>query len=179
MIKTLVAVVGVLVVISIAGVLALAATKSDAFRVERTASIKAAPEKIFALINDLHGWGAWSPYEKKDPAMKRTFSGAASGKGAIYEWDGNKNVGKGRMEITETSPPSRILIKLDFISPFEGHNTAEFSMVPKGDTTSVTWAMDGPAPFVSKVMQVFLNLDTMIGKDFEDGLANLKTLAEK
>jgi uncharacterized protein YndB with AHSA1/START domain len=179
MIKTIIAVVGVLVLISIAGVLALAATKPDAFRVERTASIKAPPEKIFALINDLHGWGAWSPYEKKDPAMKRTFSGAASGKGAIYEWDGNKNVGKGRMEITDTSPPSRILIKLDFISPFEGHNTAEFSMVPKGDTTSVTWAMDGPAPFVSKVMQVFLNLDTMIGKDFEDGLANLKTLAEK
>ena len=179
MIKTIVAVVGVLVVISIAGVLALAATKSDAFRVERTASIKAPPEKIFALINDLHGWGAWSPYEKKDPAMKRTFSGAASGKGAIYEWDGNKNVGKGRMEITETSPPSRILIKLDFISPFEGHNTAEFTMIPKNDATTVTWAMDGPAPFISKVMQVFLNLDSMIGNDFEEGLANLKTLAEK
>jgi uncharacterized protein YndB with AHSA1/START domain len=179
MIKTIIAVVGVLVVISIAGVLALAATKPDAFRVERTAAIKAPPEKIFALINDLHGWGAWSPYEKKDPAMKRTFTGAASGKGAIYEWDGNKNVGKGRMEITETSPPSRILIKLDFISPFEGHNTAEFTMVPKADGTNVTWAMDGPAPFISKVMQVFLNLDTMIGKDFEEGLANLKTLAEK
>jgi uncharacterized protein YndB with AHSA1/START domain len=179
MIKTIIAVVGVLVIISIAGVLALAATKPDAFRVERTAGIKAPPEKIFALINDLHGWGAWSPYEKKDPAMKRTFSGAASGKGAIYEWDGNKNVGKGRMEITETSPPSRILIKLDFISPFEGHNTAEFTMVPKADGTNVTWAMDGPAPFISKVMQVFLNLDTMIGKDFEEGLANLKTLAEK
>jgi uncharacterized protein YndB with AHSA1/START domain len=179
MIKTIVAVVGVLVVISIAGVLALAATKPDAFRVERTASINAPPEKIFALINDLHGWGAWSPYEKKDPAMKRTFSGAASGKGAIYQWDGNKNVGKGRMEITETSPPSRILIKLDFISPFEGHNTAEFTMAPKGDATNVTWAMDGPAPFISKVMQVFLNFDSMIGKDFEEGLANLKTLAEK
>jgi uncharacterized protein YndB with AHSA1/START domain len=187
MIKTILAVVVVLLVIVVAAVLGVAATKPDAFRVERTASIKAPPEKIFALINDLHGWGAWSPYEKKDPAMKRTFSGAASGKGAIYEWDGNKNVGKGRMEITETSPPSRILIKLDFISPFEGHNTAEFTMNPKGDatsvtanvTTNVTWAMDGPAPFVSKVMQVFINLDSMIGKDFEEGLANLKNLAEK
>jgi uncharacterized protein YndB with AHSA1/START domain len=179
MIKTIVAVVVVLLVIVVAAVLGVAATKPDAFRVERTASIKAPPDKIFALINDLHGWGAWSPYEKKDPAMKRTFSGAASGKGAVYEWDGNKNVGKGRMEITETSPPSRILIKLDFISPFEGHNTAEFTMVPKGDATSVTWAMDGPAPFVSKVMQVFINLDSMIGKDFEEGLANLKSLAEK
>jgi uncharacterized protein YndB with AHSA1/START domain len=179
MIKTIVAVVVVLLVIVVAAVLGVAATKPDAFRVERTASIKAPPEKIFALINDLHGWGAWSPYEKKDPAMKRTFSGPASGKGAVYEWDGNKNVGKGRMEITETSPPSRILIKLDFISPFEGHNTAEFTMVPKGDATSVSWAMDGPAPFVSKIMQVFINLDSMIGKDFEEGLANLKTLAEK
>jgi uncharacterized protein YndB with AHSA1/START domain len=179
MIKTIVAVVAVLLVLVVAAVLVLAATKPDAFRVERTATIKAPPEKIFALINDLHGWGAWSPYEKKDPAMKRTFSGAASGKGAIYEWDGNKNVGKGRMEITETSPPSRIRIKLDFISPFEGHNAAEFTMAPKGDATSVTWAMDGPAPFISKVMQVFLNFDSMIGKDFEEGLANLKTLAEK
>jgi uncharacterized protein YndB with AHSA1/START domain len=179
MIKTIVAVVVVLLVIVAAAVLGVAATKPDAFRVERTTSIKAPPEKIFALINDLHGWGAWSPYEKKDPAMKRTFSGAASGKGAVYEWDGDKNVGKGRMEITETSPPSRILIKLDFISPFEGHNTAEFTMKPSGDATSVSWAMDGPAPFVSKVMQVFINLDSMIGKDFEEGLANLKTLAEK
>jgi uncharacterized protein YndB with AHSA1/START domain len=179
MIKTIVAVVVVLLVIVVAAVLGVAATKPDAFRVERTASIKAPPEKIFALINDLHGWGAWSPYEKKDPAMKRTFSGAASGKGAVYEWDGDKNVGKGRMEITETSPPLRILIKLDFISPFEGHNTAEFTMKPSGDATSVSWAMGGPAPFVSKVMQVFFNLDSMIGKDFEEGLANLKTLAEK
>jgi uncharacterized protein YndB with AHSA1/START domain len=187
MLKTIAIVVGVVLVVGIVVVLALAATKPDAFSVQRATNIKAPPEKIFALINDLHGWAAWSPYEKKDPAMKRTFSGAPSGKGAIYEWDGDKNVGKGRMEITDTSPPSTIVIKLDFISPFEGHNVAEFTMDPKVDPkggatsadTNVSWAMRGPAPFVSKVMQVFVNLDRMIGKDFEEGLGNLKALAEK
>ena len=179
MLKTIAIVVGVVLVAGVAVVLVLAATKPDAFNVQRATNIKAPPEKIFALINDLHGWGAWSPWEKKDPAMKRTFSGASSGKGAVYEWDGDKNVGKGRMEITDTSPPSKIVIKLDFISPFEGHNVAEFAMDPKGDATNVSWAMHGPAPFMSKVMQVFLNLDRMIGKDFEEGLGNLKALAEK
>jgi hypothetical protein len=111
--------------------------------------------------------------------MKRSYSGAASGKGAIYGWDGNKNVGSGRMEILDTSVPAKIVIKLDFFKPFEGHNTAEFTMLPQGDATNVTWAMYGPAPFMSKVMQVFMNMDNMIGKDFEIGLANLKSLTEK
>jgi hypothetical protein len=115
--------------------------------------------------------------------MKRSFSGAADGKGAVYGWEGNKNVGSGRMEIMDTSKSSKIVIKLDFFTPFEGHNTAEFTMLPQGDatnlTTNVTWLMHGPAPFMSKVMQVFINLDNMIGKDFEIGLANLKRLTEK
>jgi len=175
----IVAIIAAIAVILIGAVLVYATTKPATFRVQRATRIKAPPEKIFALINDLHGWGAWSPYEKKDPAMKRTFSGAASGKGAVYEWDGNKNVGKGRMEITETSAPSKIVIKLDFFSPFEGHNTAEFTMEPNGDATDVAWTMYGPAPFMSKVMQVFCNMDNMIGKDFEIGLANLKMLTEK
>jgi len=179
MLKTIAIVVGVVLVVGVAVVLVLAATKPDAFNVQRATNIKAPPEKIFALINDLHGWGAWSPWEKKDPAMKRTFSGASSGKGAVYEWDGDKNVGKGRMEITDASPPSKIIIKLDFISPFEGHNVAEFTMDRKDDATNVNWAMRGPAPFISKVMQVFLNFDRMIGKDFEEGLGSLKALAEK
>jgi len=153
--------------------------KPDTFRVQRAASIKAPPEKIFPLINDLHAWGAWSPYEKKDPNMQRSYSGAPSGKGAIYAWDGDKNVGKGRMEITESSPSSKILIQLDFFSPFEAHNMAEFTLVPQGDATSVTWTMDGPAPFISKLMQVVFNMDRMIGKDFEEGLANLKSLTER
>src|SRR5207344_784877 len=128
--------------------LAFAATKPDTFRVQRAASIKAPPEKIFPLLNELHNWSAWSPYEKKDPAMKRTFSGAPSGKGAVYEWDGDSNVGKGRMEIIDAASPSKVVIKLDFIKPFEGHNTAEFTMEPKGDNTVVTWAMYGPSAFM-------------------------------
>src|SRR5260221_14610912 len=123
MLRTLTYIAAVVIVI-VAGILIYAATKPDTFRVQRSASIKAPPDKIFAMINDLHGWGAWSPYEKKDPAMKRTFSGAQSGKGAVYEWDGNSNVGKGRMEVIEATPPTKVAIKLDFIKPFEGHNTA-------------------------------------------------------
>ncbi|MEO8753922.1 MAG: SRPBCC family protein, partial [Casimicrobiaceae bacterium] len=172
-------VVGAVLVAGVAVVLVLAAMKPDQFRVQRTAAIKAPPDKIFPLINDFMAWPAWSPYENKDPAMKRTLSGAASGKGAVYEWDGNSSVGQGRMEITASVPPSKDTIKLDFIKPFEGHNVAEFTLEPKGDATSVTWTMDGPAPFISKIMQVFINMDTMIGKDFEVGLANLKALAEK
>src|SRR5215813_7553834 len=121
--KIVVIVLGVL----IAGLLGVAATKPDSFRVQRTASIKAPPEKVYALINDLKGWKAWSPYENKDPAMKRTLSGAPTGKGAIYEWEGNKEVGKGRMEIADTTQPSKIVIKLDFSEPFQAHNTAEFN----------------------------------------------------
>lgn len=168
-----------IVVVAIAGILIYAATRPDTFRVQRSASIKAPPDRIFALINDLHAWGAWSPYEKKDPAMKRTFAGASAGKGAVYEWDGDKNVGKGRMEIIEAVPPSKVVIKLDFIKPFEGHNTAEFTLEPKGDGTTVTWAMFGPSPLMMKVMGLFMNMDNMIGNDFAAGLANLKAVAEK
>jgi hypothetical protein len=111
--------------------------------------------------------------------MKRSYSGAESGKGAVYAWDGNKNVGSGRMEILDTSAPTKIVIKLDFFTPFEGHNTAEFTMLPQGDATNVTWLMHGPAPFMAKIMHVFMNIDRMVGKDFEIGLANLKRLTEK
>jgi hypothetical protein len=148
-------------------------------RVQRATSIKAPADRIFPLINDFHQWRTWSPYESKDPAMKRSYDGAESGKGAVYAWDGNKNVGSGRMEILEASAPSKITIKLDFFKPFEGHNTAEFTMLPQGDVTNLTWTMVGPAVFMSKLMQVFINLDHMIGRDFEVGLANLKKLAEK
>ena len=171
-------IVGVLA-LAIAAVLILAATKQNTFSVQRATTVKAPPERIFALIKDFHQWGSWSPYETKDPAMKRSFSGAADGEGAVYGWEGNKNVGSGRMEILDTSEPSKIVIKLDFFAPFEGHNTAEFTMLPQGDATNLTWLMHGPASFMSKVMQVFINLDKMIGKDFEIGLANLKRLTEK
>jgi hypothetical protein len=174
-----IAFIAIVVAIAIAVVLLLALTKPNTLAVQRAISIKAPAEKIFSLINDFHQWGTWSPYENKDPAMKRTYSGANSGKGAVYAWDGNSNVGSGRMEILDTSVPSKIVIKLDFFKPFEGHNTAEFTMLPQGDATYLTWLMHGPAPFMSRLMQVFMNIDKMIGKDFEVGLANLKKITEK
>ena len=166
-------------VVLIAVLLGYAATRPDSFRVERATVIKAPPAKVFALIDDFHLWAGWSPWEKRDPAMKRTHSGAASGKGAVYAWEGNGDVGAGRMEILETTAPSRVLIRLDFLKPFAATNTAEYTIVPEGDATRVTWAMYGPAPFVSKQMQVFVSMDKMIGTDFEQGLANLKALAER
>ena len=172
-------IIAIVVVILVVALLVFAATKPDTFRVQRSASIKAPPEKIFALINDLHSWGAWSPWEKKDPAMKRTYSGAANGRGAVYEWEGNREIGKGRMEIAESSPPSKVTFKLDFIKPFEAHNIAEFMMGSKDDSTNVTWAMHGPTPYMAKVIHIFFSMDSMVGKDFETGLANLKTIAEK
>ena len=171
--------IAIVVVVVIAGVLAFAATRPDAFRVERSVSIKAGPDKIFPYLDDFNRWAAWSPWEKLDPSMKRSFSGAASGKGAAYAWEGNSKVGAGRMEITDATAPTRLLIKLDFIRPFEGHNTAEYTLEPAGDTTKVTWAMFGPAPYISKLIGVFVSMDSMIGKDFEAGLANLKAAAEK
>jgi hypothetical protein len=171
-------VISIIIVVVIIGVLGFATTKPDSFRIERTTKIKASPEKIYTLLGDFKNWGFWSPWEKMDPNMKRTFSGAATGKGSIYEWDGNSKVGQGRMEIGESSP-QKISIKLDFIKPFEGHNTAEFTMQKDGEYTTLTWAMFGPSPYLSKVMQVFCNMDSMVGKDFETGLTNLKTLAEK
>jgi uncharacterized protein YndB with AHSA1/START domain len=172
-------IIALVIVVAIAGVLIFAATKPDIFRVERAASIKAPPEKVFALINDFKNWTSWSPWEKKDPLMKRTYVNATAGKGAMYAWDGNKDVGQGSMEITESVPSSKIALKLDFVKPFEGHNTVEFTLEPKGDTTNVTWAMQGPTPFFGKIMHVFINMDSMVGKDFEAGLANLKAAAEK
>lgn len=168
-----------LAVVLIAGILIFASTRPDTFSVLRAASIKAAPEKIFPLINELNRWSAWSPYDKKDPAMKRSFSGAVSGKGAVYVWEGNKDVGQGSMEIMDASPPSRVTIKLDFIKPFEAHNIVEFALQPQGDATDVTWSMHGPMPFISKLIGLFVDMDKMIGKDFEAGLASLKAIAEK
>ncbi len=177
-------IVAAVLAVAVGAVLVYAATRPDDFRVQRSVTIKAPPQRIFALIQDLHGWAAWSPYEKKDPGMKRVFGGSATGKGATYEWDGNKNVGHGRMEIVEATSPSKVVIKLDFITPFEAHNVAEFTLLPQADnttsaTTVVTWAMCGPSPYVAKVMGTFINMDRMIGTDFEAGLQSLKATAEK
>lgn len=176
--KTLLVLAGLLAV-AIVGVLVAASTKPDDFRIQRSASITAPPEKIFPLINDFRAFGSWSPYEKLDPAMKRSYTGAAAGKGAVYAWEGDGQAGAGRMEITESASPSRIALNLDFTKPFEAHNIVEFTLEPRGGATIVTWAMHGPTPFLAKVMHVFINFDRMVGADFETGLANLKTLAER
>ncbi len=175
MIKTII----IVIVVLIGGVLILAATKPDIFRVQRAAVIKAPPVRIFALIDDFKAWGSWSPWEKKDPAMKRTYGATTRGKGAAYAWEGNKDVGQGSMEITASIPSSKIALKLDFLKPFEAHNSVEFTLETRGDTTNVTWTMQGPTPYFAKIIHVFINMDKMVGKDFEAGLANLKAAAEK
>ena len=170
--------VALVLAVLIAGVLLFALTKPDTFRVQRAITINAAPEKIFALIKDFHQWDAWSPWEKLDPAMKRTFSGTASGKGAAYAWEGDSKVGAGRMEILDATPSSRILIDLQFFAPMEGRNTAEFLLQPQGGVTTVSWTMQGPNPYIAKLMQVFCDIGDFVGKDFDKGLASMKLAAE-
>jgi hypothetical protein len=176
-------IIAIAVVGLIATVLVIAAVRPGTFSVQRTTSIDAAPDKIFPFIEDFNRWRLWSPYENKDPAMKRTVSGAGSGKGAVYEWDGNSQVGKGRIEITDASAPARVTIKLDMIKPMEGHNIVNFTLEPRGTatqvTTQVTWAMRGSCAYMAKLMGLFLDMDKMIGRDFEIGLANLKAQAER
>ncbi len=169
----------IIIAIAVLALLAFAATRSDNFRVERQINIKAPPDRIFALISDFHRWSEWSPWEKIDPTMKRSFSGTANGEGAVYAWEGSGKAGAGRMEILSAPPSTKVQIKLDFIKPFEGHNTAEFTLNPLGTDTQVSWVMYGPAPFISKLMGIFFNMDKMIGADFETGLINLKAAAEK
>lgn len=174
MLTTIIVVIAVLIAV----VLAMASSKPDSFRVERSATIQASPERIFPLLNDFHQWGKWSPWEKIDPGMKRTFGGPESGVGSSYDWEGNGKAGKGRMEITESQPSSRVLLDLDFIKPFKAHNITEFSLAPNGAGTDLKWAMYGPSPFMTKVMLVFTTMDKMVGKDFDQGLINLKREAE-
>ncbi|MFO0899383.1 MAG: SRPBCC family protein [Pirellulales bacterium] len=177
MLKILLIIAAVILVVLVA-MLAYAATKPNTYRVERSTRVKASPAKIISLIKDFHEWARWSPYEKLDPDMTRTFSGSEQGPGAVYEWNGDGNVGQGRMEILEVTP-DKVTIKLDFFRPMEGHNTAEFTLVPQGEETEVTWSMHGPSKFITKVMSTYLNLDGMIGNQFAEGLNNLKTIAEK
>jgi hypothetical protein len=167
-----------LVILAVVVVLILAAMKPDTFQVQRSIAINAPPERIQPLIADFRAWEAWSPWEKKDPAMKRSFSGPQSGVGARYAWDGDKNVGRGSMEIVEAAP-SRVALKLDFIAPFEAHNEAVFALRPQGTMTNVVWTMTGPTPFLGKIVHVFLNMDRLVGGDFEAGLAAMKTVAER
>jgi hypothetical protein len=168
-----------IVAVGIIGVLAYAATRPDIFTVQRSASIKAPPEKIFPFINDFHQWGLWSPYEKIDPDMKRNYGPVTAGRGATYGWDGNKNIGSGSMEIVDAPAPQRVTIKLDFTRPFEAHNVAEFTLQPAGEATNVTWTMRGPVPYFFKIVHLVMNMDKMVGGQFDQGLANLKAAAER
>ena len=168
-----------IIVVAILGVLGYAAISPDHFRIERTASIAAPPEKVFPLINDFQQWPAWSPWEKIDPTLKRSYSGPQAGVGAVYAWQGNNEVGTGRMEITGSQPVSKVEIKLDFQMPFEAHNTAEFTLSPENGGTRVTWVMYGPSPYTHRLMQVFFDMDDMVGGKFDQGLANLKSAAEQ
>ena len=172
-------IIAIVVVAAVVALLGYAATKPDRFRVARSTVIAAPPERIYALLDDFHEWGAWSPYEKLDPAMSRTYGGPPRGLGSTYAWSGDGKAGAGRMEIVEATVPSKLLIDLDFTKPFQSHNQAIFTLVPEGGATRVTWAMEGPSPYLFKVMDVIFNMDRMAGKDFEAGLASLKAEAEK
>jgi uncharacterized protein YndB with AHSA1/START domain len=167
-----------LVAILVIAFVAFVLTRPNQFRVQRKAKINAPPERVFALLTDFHRWTSWSPWEALDPNLRRTHSGAASGAGAVYAWEGNKRVGEGRMEILEVRPSSKVTIKLDFLKPFEAHNTAEFTLVPSGGGTDVTWAMYGHNSLMLKAMSLFMPMDKMVGKDFEKGLDNLKRATE-
>lgn len=171
-------IIAIIFVVLIAAVLIYAATKPDTFRIERSVSIKAPPERIAPLINDFHNMQTWSAWEKIDPTMQRTYSGADSGVGAKYAWQGNKDIGSGSMEITE-STPTKIAMKLDFTAPFEAHNQVEFTLTPNNEGTTVNHAMFGPSPYISKVMGLVFSMDKMVGVKFEEGLAALKASAEK
>lgn len=171
-------IIAITVIVLIAGIVIVAAMQPDTFRIQRSISIKATPDRIFPYLNDFEQAMAWSPYEQKDPVMKRRFSGATGGKGAVYEFEGNKEVGAGRIEILESAPFEKVTLRLDMYKPMKASNIVEYILEPEGDVTEVTWAMHGKAPFVSRVVCLFLNMDKMVGGDFEKGLASLKSLVE-
>lgn len=156
-----------------------AAAKPDTFRVERSIDINTQADAIFPLMNDMQSFTRWSPYEGRDPDMKKTFSAITTGKGASYAWEGNKQVGSGRMEITQSISPQQIVIQLDFNSPIEAHNVVYLTLAPVTGGTRVTWAMQGPLPFFSRLFSIFMDFDAMVGNDFTSGLEKLKSIAEQ
>jgi hypothetical protein len=168
------------VVLAVVVVVLIAASKPDTFKVERKAAIQAPSSAIFPNLEDFHRWAAWSPWEHLDPNMHKTYSGPPSGVGSSYAWSGNGDVGEGRMTVLESQPNEELKVKLEFLKPFAATNTTTYRLVPisGNNGTQVTWTMEGPSPFMSKVFSVFADMDSMIGKDFENGLANLKRVSE-
>ncbi len=169
----------IIIAIVIIAFLVIASMRPSTFSLQRNIDVKASPEKIFTHLNDFKNWGAWSPWEKMDPDMKRNFSGSASGKGAYYSWIGNKKVGEGNMEITRSVPSSNIELNLNFLKPFKASNVTEFKITPNGSMTTIHWEMRGHLNLMMKIMHMFMNMDSMVGKDFDAGLANLKSIVER
>jgi uncharacterized protein YndB with AHSA1/START domain len=169
----------IVVALLLAGLMLYVATRPAGFRIQRSIRIAAPREQLYAYVADLHNFDEWSPWAALDPAMRKAYFGAASGVGAGYEWQGNNKVGHGRMEITDAVEPARVVIKLDFLKPFEAHNTAEYVLAEAADGTEFTWAMHGPNTLMAKAMGPFFNMDKMVGAQFEQGLAALKAVAER
>jgi hypothetical protein len=170
--------IGVAVVVLIIAAVAFIATRPASFRIQRSAHVSAPPHVVFSIINDLHQWGRWSPYDKRDPNMKKAFDGPAEGPGSVYTWNGNNEVGEGRLTIQESKASELVRMKLEFSRPFKANNEVNFKLVPSDDGTRVSWIMDGKRNFMMKAMSLFMNMDKMIGTDFEQGLANLNTAAQ-
>jgi len=175
MLKKILIVIGLAVVVF----LVVAALQPADFKITRSAVIAAPPAAVFEQVNDYHKWQAWSPWAKMDPAMKQTYEGPASGTGASYSWAGNSKVGEGRMTITDSQPAKLVAMRLEFLKPFAATNTADFTFVPEGNGTKVTWAMTGKNNFMAKACGLIMNMDKLVGADFEKGLSNLKEIAEK
>ena len=167
------------IVLVVAFFLVLGLTGPTDFSIVRQADYRATPQAVFGQINDFHHWAAWSPWEKMDPALQRNYSGPTSGVGAKYAWVGNKKVGEGNMEITHSEPNTSLLLDLQFLKPFQADNVTEFTVLPKGDLTTLKWEMRGRRPFFIRMMRLFMDMDKMVGKDFETGLANLRGVVEK
>lgn len=174
MLKTILIAITVIIIVLVV----IVAMQPSEFRIERTATVSASAPAVFAQVNDFHNWEAWSPWAKRDPAMKTTYEGAPAGTGAIYTWAGNHEVGEGRSTIIESRPNELIRITLEFVKPFAGTNTAEFTFKPEGDHTAVTWSLYGSNNFMAKAVGLVMNMDDMVGNDFEQGLASLKSVTE-
>lgn len=175
--KVIVGVGAVMVAVVLVFVVVVSMQPAD-FKITRSTTIKTTPDKVFEQVNDFHKWEAWSPWAKLDPTMKTTYSGPPAGKGASYAWAGNSEVGEGRMTINASEPNDHVGIDLEFIKPFSAHNATDFTFKPDGDKTNVTWTMAGKNNFVAKAFSLFVDMDKMVGADFEKGLAQMKTFAE-
>ena len=169
----------IVIVVAVAFFLLLGLTGPATFRIMRQADYRATSGALFGQLNDFHNWAAWSPWDKMDPAMQRKYSGPNSGVGAKYAWVGNKKVGEGNMEITNSEPNRSVQLDLHFLKPFQADNVTEFTIVPNGDLTTLIWEMRGQRPFFIRMMRLFMDMDKMVGKDFENGLANLRSVVEK